>query len=150
MVPLLPTSPLNMSVLYSNNDGGFIISRPVAETNNPTVHRPPPSEKKKKSVSACAKKQISRSILQSLCGLIFSLCFALANTAHPLQNWQLGFAHIRQCCGEKLLWDLRGIEGPQMGVCQCSESQTSFSAFLPGLFVKTGGSFALLGSHWHF
>lgn len=151
VLPPLPASPLNMSAVPCNSDGGFVISLPVAETN---------TDKKIvygggggiKAFNTCAKKQISQSILQSLCGLIFSLCFALANMAHPLQigSWVLPTSDS-VARREKLPWDLEGgIEGPQMGVCQCLESKTRCSASLLGLFVKTGGSFALLESHSHF
>lgn len=61
--------------------------------------------------------------------------------AHPLQigSWVLPTS---DCLARRktLPWDLkRGIEGPQMGGCQCSESQLLFPAFLPGLFVKPLG-----------
>lgn len=70
--------------------------------------------------------------------------------AHPLQigSWVLptsdSLVHR-----EKLPWDFKGrgvggggcgegIDGPQMGVCQCLESKMQFVASLLGLFVKTG------------
>lgn len=79
----------------------------------------------------------------------FSLLLRISKHGTSSANWQLGFTHIRlSCAQEKASVGFEGsrgggMEGPQMGVCQCLECQMLFPAFPPRLYVKTIGDHSL-------